>query len=317
MADQMRPNQIELILQKDVVEQATNDSDINKDGAGADGADDSNTRGNTKHVKGVEDSNTESNTNSDKTATIHQSEDIEVISVKDTVKHGQNDSKPNQDIVDEAINTNRSSTKKNKKRRKKQHKTERDILFNMADQAITYTKYVGVQGTCILLLMLVLIGLYIYGFSLYSGFTCGMIYCPGTMFFFFFGILNTISFLNAVVRWKSMVKGRLKRLTTPDYKSKHFIKRLYYKLYYNNFGLRGRYYLYKLYMSEMLEKISQTYNFIYIYTCTLPNFITILLCVLYIVDSIVLGKTMYTKLFTKRQMFSVEERDRQLLQDVV
>ena len=138
-----------------------------------------------------------------------------------------------------------------------------EILYTIK-QNISYRKNVGCKGTFILCLNLFLIGLYIYGFVEYNGFICGMTNCPGTIFFFIFGLLNTLSFVYLILRWKAKVKRRIKIMSTPNFKSKNPFQRIL-KMYYTRFGLHGKYYLYKLYGSEMLEKISQTYNYIYIY----------------------------------------------------
>ena len=42
---------------------------------------------------------------------------------------------------------------------------------------------------------------------------------------------------------------------------------IFRKTYTKNFGINGRYYLFKLYLSEILEKTSQSYNYFNIYTC--------------------------------------------------
>ena len=38
------------------------------------------------------------------------------------------------------------------------------------------------------------------------------------------------------------------------------------RLYRRNLGLHGKFYFYKLYGGWLLEKVSQTYNYVYIYT---------------------------------------------------
>ena len=67
-----------------------------------------------------------------RTATIQQSENIEDIPLKDAVIHETHSSNTNNDNVDDDSNTKRSSNKTIKKRRK-QHKTERDILYAIAN----------------------------------------------------------------------------------------------------------------------------------------------------------------------------------------
>ena len=195
-------------------------------------------------------------------------------------------------------------------------KSEAVLLSELKEEPLTYRKYVGIPGTVVLSLAIFLISLYSYGFVNYDGLSCGMTLCPATIFFFVFALLHTLHFLYAVLRWKKRVKRRIKTLQYNNKKSKHFLKRLY-KLYSKRFGLRGKYYLFKLYASEVLEKISQTYNFINIYTCTLPYWLTSLFCLLYVFESSTLSKTMWSKLFSSKKDFSTRDRDMQALQDVV
>jgi len=243
-------------------------------------------------------------------------------------------------------------------------------LLSSIESNISYRKNVGCQGTSILCLIFLLIGLSVYGFHLYSGFTCGMTKCPGTAFFFVFGLLNTLLFLYLIICWKKLVKKRItdlkeeekdtddnnndnnnskteqdkkeegnesnkedekeipqkvendtdtaKEKKEKNVKSKTKLQITKVKNIYNNFfEFRGKYYLYTLYGSEILEKTSQTYNYIYIYTCILPYWVTILFCILFIIDSGILVKTMYNSLFGTRTIISTGERNSQLARDVV
>jgi hypothetical protein len=165
MVDQVEPNHVELILQQNDVKQVTSASNYSNNNNNIDDVNDENNAernsnsNNKKTIYAIEKETNDKNISNsgsgfgadagdaDNEPTITESENVEPMSQSDVVEHEPNN---NQNNVDDATNTNSSSTKKNKKRRK-QHKTERDILYNMADQPITYTKYVGVQGTCILL----------------------------------------------------------------------------------------------------------------------------------------------------------------------
>ena len=69
---------------------------------------------------------------------------------------------------------------------KKIIRQQRDDLLSSIESNISYRKNVGCHGTSILGLNLFLIGLYLYGFRSFDGFTCGMTNCPGTTFFFVF-----------------------------------------------------------------------------------------------------------------------------------
>ena len=92
---------------------------------------------------------------------------------------------------------------------KKFLRQQRDDLLSSIESNISYRKNVGCHGTSILCLNLFLIGLYLYGFQQYGGFTCGMTNCPGTSFFFVFCLLNTLLFLYLIIRWKKLVKNRI------------------------------------------------------------------------------------------------------------
>ena len=200
---------------------------------------------------------------------------------------------------------------------KKFLRQQQDDLLSSIESNISYRKNVGCHGTSILCLNLFLIGLYLYGFRSFDGFTCGMTNCPGTSFFFVFCLLNTLLFLYLIIRWKKLVKNRIKVLKEEkkddnnnnsnnnskieqdkkeesnesnkedkkeipqivendtdtakemkerNVKSKMKLRITKVKNIYNNFfEFRGKYYLYTLYGSEILEKTSQTYNYIYIY----------------------------------------------------
>jgi hypothetical protein len=129
MVDQVKAKHVEFILQKIDAEQETSDSNNN----------------NNDDVTNA--SNTESNSNSDNKTKIKQSKQKQEI-----------DAKKNNNIngaVDGNTKSDRSSSKLFKSAQAILYamKSERDILNTMANQPITYTKYVGVQGTCILLLM--------------------------------------------------------------------------------------------------------------------------------------------------------------------
>ena len=194
-------------------------------------------------------------------------------------------------------------------------KSEAVLLSELREEPLAYRKYVGVLGTVVLSLSIFLISLYSYGFERLRWTYCGMTLCPATIFFCFH-LVAYFALSICSTSLEKRVKRRLKTLQRNNKKSKHFLKRLY-KLYSKRFGLRGKYYLLKLYASEVLEKISQTYNFINIYTCTLPYWLTSLFCLLYVFDSITLSKTMWSKLFSAKKDFSTRDRDMQVFQDVV
>ena len=163
-------------------------------------------------------------------------------------------------VQEEDINTNVDSTNEDSITSDKDKKTpalqsKKKTVQKRATSSLSEILYTIKQNIS---------GLYMYGFVLYDGFTCGMTNCPGTIFFFIFGLLNTLSFVYLILRSKAKVKRRIKKMSTPTFKSKNPFQRIL-KMYYTRFGLHGKYYLYKLYGSEMLEKISQTYNYIYIY----------------------------------------------------
>ena len=111
-----------------------------------------------------------------------EAKNVELMLQQNDVEQETRASNNNKDDVDDDNNAESNSNSNNKATIKQSKnvnimpKTEQAILDGMANQPITYTKYVGVQGTCILLLIMVLIGFYIYGFYEYAGFTCGMIY---------------------------------------------------------------------------------------------------------------------------------------------
>jgi hypothetical protein len=56
-------------------------------------------------------------------------------------------------------------------------------LVDEIENNISYQKYIGCRGTCILGIMIFMIALNVYGFWRFYGTTCGIILCPQTSIF--------------------------------------------------------------------------------------------------------------------------------------
>ncbi len=243
-----------------------------------------------------------------------------------------NDDSENEIVTEEEIlpmntkdleESNTTPTRKKKQIRsnktliKNQKSQTETAILNIIQKDISWKNSVGWRGTLVLTLIIFLILFYLYGLYVYSDFfNCSIEVCPASIFFLFFIIIFSLLFCYITCRWKEMMKSRLKFLKRRTYRSKHGLKKLF-QTYTRNFGLHGKYYFYKLYASEVLEKTFQTYNFVTIYTCMFPYWFTLLFCVLYVVDSSILTVVMYKRTFTANKLISTGERDLQVIRDVI
>ena len=203
------------------------------------------------------------------------------------------------------------------KKLSKRSKSELQLLV-LIEQEISYRETIGCQGTFILCLMLFAVFGYVSCLFIYSaGFNCSMGMCPGTSFFLIFAILNTLVFIHLLSRWKVMAKARIKYMKSGRHSRTNNNITKIVRLYSRNLGLHGKFYFYKLYGGWLLEKVSQTYNYVYIYTCTLPAWINILFCLLYVVESLFQSKTMFKTLRNRANIIDAKERDMNVLIQVL
>ena len=136
--------------------------------------------------------------------------------------------------------------------------------FIISDKDISFLKLVGCRGIIILFGITVLVGMHLYAFSVYTQTR----YIPILAFFMISAIFNCIVILFLLCTWRVTAKKQIKKNTTPRVRRRKQMSILECrKQYLKNFGLNGRFYLFKLYASELVEKIVQTYNFFTIYTC--------------------------------------------------
>ena len=136
----------------------------------------------------------------------------------------------------------------------------------------------------------------------------------GTYFFVsFFGVF-TLLFLWVIFRWKAfvgkwLIQKNKESVRKPKSKKKKFNL---YRAYNENFGLNGRFYLWKLYLYEFIENWIQFINLRRIFLCTLPIEWTTTICVVLMAESLHRSIFMGMHLYLKKDI-SVEERNAQVI----
>ena len=162
--------------------------------------------------------------------------------------------------------------KKKRNRNNRRSASENTILDRIKNHDVTFCKLIGCYGIILLLQTLIFSIFYFSLFYLFTYPNFSNTEKEGVIVFVVFGILFVLLFVYALVRWKHRALAMIKkRIGSHSRRTDNLVSRIK-NLYSTNFGLNGKYYLYKLYGSETLEKIFQTINYFTIYEKEKFNF---------------------------------------------
>ncbi len=193
---------------------------------------------------------------------------------------------------------------------------------------ISFGKLLGCQGFRILVLIVLISTFHFSVFTIYTYPSYSNLEKEGVAVFLILSMAYFVLLIYTACRWKLAAKRILKQRRGDYNKLREkmpFIAALSYvkKMYSSNFGLNGKYYLYKLYGSETMEKIFQVHNYFVLYTCRLPVEVTMLFCTLYFLDSGLQARLLYKKLrlcnnikSNQQDYITVNERDSLINHDI-
>ena len=254
---------------------------------------------------------------------------VKEINLGDTSNWNKNPLHTSSEQDDTADVERKKKKKKKRNRNNRRTASEHTILDQIKNHDVTFCKLIGCYGIILLLQTLIFSIFYFSLFYLFTYPNFSNTEKEGVIVFVIFGILFVLLFVYALVRWKHRALAMIKkRIGSHSRRTDNLVVRIK-NLYSTNFGLNGKYYLYKLYGSETLEKIFQTTNYFTLYICRLPLSITMFFCVLYFLDSGLQAFLLYKKIVlpfcsTKREhdsasfgIITVAERDRLVNIDII
>jgi hypothetical protein len=211
------------------------------------------------------------------------------------------------------------------KKEKRNPKTlKRQTTSNFAKESIktmSCCRTVGSDGLVLLLSMLLLSILQFVIFYVYANPTdvrpFRKIGRPAIWIFLLFSILYFLEFVFYTVYWKyyakKWVQSKYLNQSHPLHKIQSNVAKKVIQFYYQNLGMNGKFYFYKLYSYEFIESWVQFSNLISVYSCMVPMGWVITLILLLMFESMYRMTFMYTKLWGN---INAEERNFQISLDV-
>jgi hypothetical protein len=149
---------------------------------------------------------------------------------------------------------------------------------------------------------------------------------PMVWIFFLFSILYLLRIIHIAITWKDTLKelieakydlntlgtkGKSMRLSKIKiYKSRFKTVVTYYD---ENFGINGIYYLWILYVGELVESWVQFANVVEVYSCTLPVAWNLTFMIILMIHSLHQCKVLYRKLYTETSSIDLDERNVQVI----
>ena len=228
-------------------------------------------------------------------------------SEKKIVKDEENNIElPNAIIPEMEEEVPRDKKKKNEKKSKTRTRKRANTAILMKDINISYCSHVGWDGTVVLFFLLVLSGFSWYLVYPYSA-SFRNFGKEGIWIYIVLGVLYILTIIFLLKTWKSVAKDYTRRALTgrdPHRGAAGIIH------FYRETFINGKYYLWKLYLIELLESFNQLNNLINVYLCSLPVEASTIICICLGVDSIVRG-------YEVLQNNTPERRDRQIKIDIL
>eukprot|EP00944_MAST-04C_sp_MAST-4C-sp1_P006193 g6193.t1 len=169
--------------------------------------------------------------------------------------------------------------------------------------APTFCNHVGSVGVGLYLLALAIAGVHLYIAAEYTYYFQDL-HREGVWVFFALTSIFGALVIYHCVAWEKIAK---EEMCPTNEAPKTLFQQA--KAFNANFGINGKWFLNKMYASEVLESATQVYNTIELYTCTLPPGMVLLLCFLLCLDH---GHRCYAMW----QPNTVQRRDRQVLSDL-
>ena len=206
-------------------------------------------------------------------------------------------------------------------RQKSSRKIKLKDAYNRAVEQVTCFKIVGCQGMFILSLIIMVIA--VHSTALYT-YTFKLKYMnrEGIWVFLYFSILFSLLLIYFLLRWKKLVKTWLRK--NYDESHKYFLhnRNEFMKLaswYGEYFGAeKGKYYLWRLYLFELIENWVQFFNMKTIYLCNLPIGWNICFSFLLISESLSRAIYMARRIwFSKESNISMVDKNIQIALDIV
>ena len=258
----------------------------------------------------------------------NQTHDVEIVMMANTnIISNEENNKSNSNNTGTGNDTaDQNESNKLKRLRRSASTTEdiaKDVLANLSCDCKTF----GCGEFALLFTMLLISGLHFYIYFKYANPEGTTNFIRANMefiwVFLIFSIIFFLQFLYFGLCWKQIaIKwGRSKyRIRGRSIGENDNIVKQISNLYFSNFGINGKYYLYKLYSYEFVENWAQFTNLISVYYCTLPIEWNALLAAMLIIESVHRCKFMYKKIFgslkTKQGMIDVGERNFQVKLDI-
>ena len=199
--------------------------------------------------------------------------------------------------------------------------SEFSLVEDVLNQNLKFTTLIGCRGTVIMILIGCLclfhfVLLYTYTFP-----NMVNIQKEGVWIFAVFSIAFFLLLVYNACRWKHRAVKMIKNRQGHHRHGNNLFKFVYRK-YQDTLGLNGKFYLFKLYASEVFEK---PFKFTTTLRCSPVLFlssVTMAFCVLFFTDSALQVKMMYRKVFCasgdgNAGIITVAERDRIINMDIV
>eukprot|EP00944_MAST-04C_sp_MAST-4C-sp1_P002756 g2756.t1 len=177
---------------------------------------------------------------------------------------------------------------------------------------VTYCKYVGILGTLLLLFALLISGIMVLLFYLYSYYFKNL-EREMVWIFLVLGIIYAISPLVLLRSWKRTAEAYLYGTFVsgiPTIKLQSNKRQNPIMKVYKLFTINGKYFLFKLYLFEFIESIVQINNMFTIYSCSLESVSVAGICLVFTVDGFLRG-------WFLSQVHSASRRYKQIISDLV
>eukprot|EP00944_MAST-04C_sp_MAST-4C-sp1_P002646 g2646.t1 len=177
----------------------------------------------------------------------------------------------------------------------------------IVDVEITFWTHVGWDGVLLMLFSLGIAGLFVYIVYLYTK-KFQAWHRPGVWVFMVFAVLYVLLVAKCLWSWKNMAtafteqqqqaenkenQGRQKGSKSARERAKQTAGNV--KDMYEKFQINGQWFLWKLYVSELLESVNQCINLATVYLCSLPVEVTSFICLGLAIECIHIAWTMTHK----------------------
>ena len=146
---------------------------------------------------------------------------------------------------------------------------------NVEDPKLTFCVAVGWPGVALYALALAVAGAHLYIAAEFTFYFQDM-QLEYVWIFFILAAVSVLLVIYHMFTWQNLTEEKENSAPTT------LIQRA--KAFKAHFDMNGKWFLWKLYGSEVLESGMQVYNMITLYTCTLPPGIVLVLCLVLVLD---------------------------------